>query len=77
MLQHTLKFIIFGLVLSFSASLYANNISQQQAANAALQVHSGRVLSIKLMAGIYKVKVLSPSGQIRVISVDANTGKTH
>lgn len=65
------------LTLMFSPLLYAGStsISKQQAISTAQQLNPGRVLSVKLKGSVYQVKTLSPSGDVRVISIDANTGK--
>ena len=65
-------FIIF--ILCFATAVHAANISKQQAAASAQQAHSGRVLSVKLKGSTYKVKILSSSGQVRIVNVNAKTG---
>jgi len=50
-------------------------ISKQQAISKAQQQSPGRVLSVKLKGSVYQVKTLSPGGDVRVITIDANTGK--
>ncbi len=67
---------LFILLFGFSSFTYAGNISKQQAAVSAQQVHSGRVLSVKLNKSVYKVKIISPSGQVRVVRVNAKNGST-
>ena len=52
------------------------SISKQQAASIAQQEHSGRVLAIKLVDGIYHVKILSEKGEVRTVRVNGSTGKT-
>lgn len=51
-------------------------ISKQQAASIAQQVHSGRVLSVNLVNGVYHVKILSEKGEVRTVMVDSSTGNT-
>ena len=69
----TLLAVCFYCATSLS---YGAEISQQQAAQIAQQAFSGRVLSIKLSGNHYRVKLLNSKGQVRIISVDANSGKT-
>ena len=68
---------MFTLValISFSSLIYAANISKNEAAASAQQAYSGRVLSVKLKKSVYKVKILSSSGQVRVVKVNAKNGK--
>ncbi len=71
----TLKPIIVCILICVSALSYAGTISKQQAASSAQQAHAGRVLSVKLKQSMYQVKILNPNGQVRVVHVDANTGR--
>ena len=70
-------FLSFLFVLIVNAPLYADTkpISKQQAVNIATQAHPGRVLGVKRKSKIYQVKTLSKSGKLRVINIDARTGK--
>lgn len=72
----TVNSFIFITLLCFSSLLYAGNISKQQAAESAQQVHAGRVLSVKLKKSFYRVKILNAKGQVRVVRVNAKNGKT-
>jgi len=65
--------LLFTLILLFSSSALA--INQQQAANIAQQSNPGRVLAIKKNAGTFQVKILSSNGDVRIILVDAKSGK--
>ena len=72
--------LAFTLVLTLSSagvSLAApeTNVSKQQAVNIAQQYYPGRVLAVKLKGDIYQVKTLSDNGEVRIITVDAKTGK--
>ena len=51
------------------------NVSKQQAVNIAQQYYPGRVLAVKLKGDHYQVKTLNDSGEVRIITVDAETGK--
>ncbi|MCW8936087.1 MAG: PepSY domain-containing protein [Gammaproteobacteria bacterium] len=66
------------LMLTLTTPVYADKqvISKQQAVSIALQQHPGRVLSVKHNGNVYRVKILNASGEVRSISVDANSGKT-
>jgi uncharacterized membrane protein YkoI len=67
----------FTLMLLLSTSVFAtpDGISKQQAVEIATQSYPGQVLSVKRKANVYKVKTLSDSGKVRVIVIDAQSGK--
>lgn len=50
-------------------------ISKQQAINIAQQRRPGKVLSVKLKGDRYRVKTLSYSGEVRIVVIDASSGK--
>jgi uncharacterized membrane protein YkoI len=64
-------------LLSFNGPLHAapEAIDKQQAVSIAQQTYPGRVLSVKLKDGVYRVKTLSEDGEVRVILIDAKNGK--
>lgn len=70
-----LQSIILSLSLLLTTPVYAADISKQQAVSIAQQVYPGRVLAVKRNGAVYRVKTLSDSGEVRIIVVDANTGK--
>ena len=72
-----MKKVILTLMLLLNTSLFAapEEISKQQAMSIATEAYPGRVLSVKRNDTVYKVKTLSDSGQVRVIVVDAKSGK--
>jgi len=51
------------------------NVSKQQAVKIAQQYYPGRVLAVKLEGNTYQVKTLNDRGEVRIIAVDAETGK--
>jgi len=53
----------------------ANSVTKQQAVNIAQQYYPGRVLAVKLKGNTYQVKTLNDSGEVRIIVVDAKTGR--
>ena len=65
------------LLLAASTALFAapDEISKQQAIAIATDAYPGRVLSIKRDQDVYKVKTLSDNGEVRIIIIDASTGK--
>lgn len=67
----------FTLTLLLSTSVFAtpDGISKQQAVEIATQSHPGQVLSVKRTANVYKVKTLSDTGKVRIIVIDAQSGK--
>ena len=76
-----MKTIFFSLffisMLLFNTLVHAapEGISKQQAVNIATQNYPGRVLAAKRKADVYQVKILSDSGKVQVIRIDANSGK--
>jgi len=50
-------------------------ISKQQAANIAQQYVRGRVLKVTLSNSVYRVKIVSQSGDVISVMVDAMTGQ--
>ena len=48
--------------------------SKQQAVEIAQQKFSGRVLSVKRQGDTYRVKILSPKGDVRIIKIKALNG---
>ena len=73
----TLVFTL-AVILSSSAAISADaeiNVSKQQAVNIAQQYYPGRVLAVKLKGNTYQVKTLNDQGEVRIIIVDAETGK--
>ncbi len=65
------------LVLMLQAPMHATeqSIHQQQAVRIAQQAHPGRVLGVRQRGATYQVKILNASGEVRVIIVDAESGK--
>lgn len=76
-----MKTIFFSLLMTvmllFTTAVHAapGGISKQQAVEIATQSHPGQVLSVKRKANVYKVKTLSETGKVRVIVIDAQSGK--
>jgi hypothetical protein len=54
---------------------FAEVISAQQAAQAARAATGGRVLAVRLSGSNYRVKVLIRDGVVRIVYVDARTGR--
>ena len=52
-----------------------HGISKQQAVEIARQANPGKVLSVKHDADSYRIKILNERGEVRVISIDAKSGK--
>ncbi|MBT8118835.1 MAG: PepSY domain-containing protein [Gammaproteobacteria bacterium] len=51
------------------------SVTKQQAVKIAQQYYPGRVLAVKLKGNTYQVKTLNDRGEVRIIAVDAETGK--
>ena len=71
------RITILTLLLASPVQLHAkpDDIGKQQAVAAAQQAYPGRVLSVKRKGDVYQVKTLSESGEVRIIMVDASSGK--
>jgi len=52
-------------------------ISLAQAVEAVQRATGGKVLDAKDLGGQYRIKVLTRSGEVRVVFVDAETGAIH
>ena len=63
------------LVFSAPAHVMAEGISKQQAASIAQGVSPGRILAVKQKGKTYRVKTLSRNGDVRIIVIDASSGK--
>lgn len=63
----SLLFIAFVLI-GLSFNVYAAKTKQQAAKEAQYQ-QSGRVLSVKQKGRFYKVKILSPKGEVHIVRV--------
>jgi len=56
-------------------TLLAKGVSKSAAANAAKKKYGGKVLKVSKNAEKYRVKLLLDNGRIKIVSVDAATGK--
>ena len=65
--------LLLLLLILYTAPAFA--ISKQQAMNIAQQNHPGRVLAVKQSGTAYRVKILNANGEVRIILVDAKSGK--
>jgi len=63
------------LLISTPTQTLAEGISKQQAVSIAQGVSPGRVLAVKQSGSTYRVKTLSTNGEVRIILIDANSGK--
>lgn len=76
-----MKFIsalIVALLLGVSAPVWAQ-VSRDAAATLAQQASGGRVLAVERVERqgqiFWRVKVLTPAGEVRVVMVDADSGR--
>ena len=71
--------VLSALLLALAAPAWAD-VSRDDAAAVAQRASGGRVLAVeRAQAGnkpVWRVKVLTPRGDVRVILVDAATGRT-
>lgn len=72
-------YIFATLILTPSLAAYADDISKQKAVDIASKNKPGRVLKVNKIKSkdhnAYRVKVLSPQGDVSNIIIDAKTGK--
>ena len=70
--------LLCGLLMALATPAWAD-IGREEAAAAAQRVASGRVLSIEKAEAdkrsVWRVKVLTGQGQVRVILIDAASGR--
>ncbi|MEO8923635.1 MAG: PepSY domain-containing protein [Caldimonas sp.] len=62
------------LLIVLAAPAWAD-VSRDQAAAAAQRVASGRVLSVERTGAVWRVKVLTTQGDVRVLLIDAASGR--
>lgn len=67
--------LLLVLLCQISMPAAAEGISKQQAVTAAQQANPGRVLAVRQNGNTYTVKILNAEGEVRVIMVDAESGK--
>ena len=69
---------VCALLIALSAPAWAD-VSRDEAAAAAQRVSSGRVLSVEKTESerrpVWRVKVLTDKGEVRVILIDAASGR--
>ena len=69
---------VCALLMALSAPAWAD-VSRDEAAAAAQRVSSGRVLSVEKAESerrpVWRVKVLTDKGEVRVILIDAGSGR--
>jgi hypothetical protein len=81
LILHTMKFTLAltaALLLALSSPVWAE-ASRDDAAQVAQRASGGRVLSVEKVEQqgqvVWRVKVLTPAGEVRVILVDAASGR--
>ncbi len=69
--------LVLSLCLIIQTPLFAahDGISKQRAVEIAERAFSGRVLAVKRRGDVYRVKKLNDKGVVRVIVIDAESGK--
>ena len=75
----TLITLISALLMAIAMPAWAD-VSRDDAASTAQQASGGRVLSVEKTErdgrAVWRVKVLTPQGAVKVILVDAASGRT-
>jgi uncharacterized membrane protein YkoI len=64
-----------ALVLACASAAAWADVGPDQAAAAAARSHGGRVLSVDRAGQAYRVKLVTAKGEVRVVMVDAATGR--
>lgn len=68
-------FALICAALTLLAAPAWAELSREDAAAVAQRVSGGRVLSVEKSGTVWRVKVVTAKGEVRVILVDAATGK--
>jgi hypothetical protein len=63
-----------ALVLASASAAWAA-IGPDQAAAIAAQTHGGRVLAVERAGGAWRVKLVTAKGEVRVVLIDAASGR--
>jgi uncharacterized membrane protein YkoI len=63
-----------GILIALTTPAWAD-VSRDDAAAAAQGAASGRVLSVERTGAVWRVKLLTAQGELRVILVDAASGR--
>ena len=76
-MKSVLFYISLSLCLLVTTPAFAepSEISPKQATNIVQKNFPGRILSVKQNAGQYRVKVLDEAGNLKIIKLDAKSGK--
>jgi uncharacterized membrane protein YkoI len=73
------RHLICALALSLAGAAAWADVSRDEAAAAAQRASGGRVLAVEKAQSadrpVWRVKVLTPSGEVRVILIDAASGR--
>lgn len=64
------SFILFSPIKAYASEM----ISLQQAIEIVQDQYGGKVLQAKMKKGYYQVKLLTDSGRVKLIEVDAQSG---
>jgi len=69
-------FITTILLFFLNVPVHADEkINKQQAISIAQQTNPGRVLAVKRNENTFNVKILNTNGEVRIIKINANSGK--
>jgi hypothetical protein len=66
--------LLCAALLVAAAPAWAD-VSRDEAAAAAQRVANGRVLSVERSGQVWRVKIVTAQGEVRVIYIDAATGR--
>ena len=72
---NALRALCAALLVSAAAAPAWADIGRDDAAAVAQRATGGRVLSVEKAGGAWRVKVVTARGEVRVILIDAATGK--
>lgn len=69
-----LRLLLCALALGATLPAFAD-VSRDDAAAAAQRVAPGRVLSVERAGSTWRVKIVTARGEVRIVLVDAATGR--
>ncbi len=73
-LKPSLRTLLCALLVASALPAWAD-VGRDEAAAAAQRVAAGRVLAVERAGPVWRVKILSDRGEVRVIVVDAASGR--
>jgi hypothetical protein len=69
-----IRHVLYALVLAAALPAFAD-VSRDDAAAAAQKLAAGRVLSVERVGATWRVKIVTAQGEVKVVLIDAATGR--